>query len=206
MDKTWQFNKKQYMGFQVSPHVDEISKFRIKYFREYPYLYDGNMEYEREYFEGFMKDPNALVITASNNNEKIVGVITGLPLKSDADILKTTEEKFLEIGENPSRYFYIGELIVDGQYRDKGVAAALLIAAESFAKSSGFDLITFSMVVREKDHPLKPLGYIGLEAACERNGYKRNHIVIEHHWPTIFADGSVKDVNNKMEFWVKELN
>jgi len=36
-------------GSAILSHLEDIARLRIQVFREWPYLYDGSMEYEREY-------------------------------------------------------------------------------------------------------------------------------------------------------------
>ncbi len=35
-------------GRQLLPHMESIARLRISVFRAYPYLYDGDMEYEKK--------------------------------------------------------------------------------------------------------------------------------------------------------------
>ena len=38
-------------GIAVEPWLDELADLRIRIFRDYPYLYDGSVEYERDYLD-----------------------------------------------------------------------------------------------------------------------------------------------------------
>jgi len=64
---------------RLSFYLKEIASFRIKYFREYPYLYEGTFDYEKKYIAGFTKDPKALLAIIKKDNE-IIAVSTALPL------------------------------------------------------------------------------------------------------------------------------
>lgn len=66
-------------GAQIVKYLEEVVKFRLKVFREYPYLYDGNLDYEKEYFKDFANNPRAMVILVTRG-EKTVGVATSIAL------------------------------------------------------------------------------------------------------------------------------
>ena len=38
-------------GPELEPFIDGLGRLRIAVFREYPYLYDGSLDYEREYLK-----------------------------------------------------------------------------------------------------------------------------------------------------------
>ena len=40
-------------GAALEPWLDALGKLRITVFREYPYLNDGTLEYEREYLKTY---------------------------------------------------------------------------------------------------------------------------------------------------------
>ncbi|HBF93820.1 MAG TPA: GNAT family N-acetyltransferase, partial [Marinobacter adhaerens] len=35
-------------GDQIKPYLDDLARLRIEVFRHFPYLYDGDMDYERK--------------------------------------------------------------------------------------------------------------------------------------------------------------
>ena len=47
-------------GPDLQPHLDGLGRLRIAVFRDYPYLYDGTLEYEREYLQSYLKSPAQL--------------------------------------------------------------------------------------------------------------------------------------------------
>ncbi len=46
------FQLRQLHGQELGPWLDVLGKLRIRVFREFPYLYDGSLEYERDYLGG----------------------------------------------------------------------------------------------------------------------------------------------------------
>ena len=62
-------------GEQLTPWVEDLAKLRIKVFREYPYLYDGDLDYEKDYLATYLDSERSLVgLTFSNH--KLVGATT----------------------------------------------------------------------------------------------------------------------------------
>ena len=40
-------------GAALLPHLDAVAALRIAVFRDWPYLYDGDAAYEREYLDAY---------------------------------------------------------------------------------------------------------------------------------------------------------
>lgn len=195
---------KKYFGNEVIPYIRRISDFRIKYFKEFPYCYEGNYEYEYEYFKGFSQDDKSLVIELSDK-EKIIALSTAMPLVSSADILKDAELAFQNVGLNPANYYYLGEIIVDEFSRSQGIAKLVLEKNEEVAKELGFKKMCLSVVVRREDDLRRPANYKSSDSVWEKNGYIKQNIYIDYHWPTILEDGKVEDISNEMVFWTKDI-
>jgi|GEM_PF-357781 len=189
---------------RLSSYLKEIAAFRIKYFREFPYLYEGNFEYEHKYINGFASDSRALLTIVKKDTE-IVGVSTALPLVSEADILGDAVKKFVEKGLNPKEYYYYGEVVIKPEHQGQGVAGALMKMQESFAKSLGFEKIALATVVRNTSDERMPKNYVSTDGVWRAAGFKKEDIYIDYEWPTILADNSIKSINNLMVFWTKDL-
>ena len=41
---------------------DDVAALRIAVFRDWPYLYDGTVEYERSYLESYRNSPAAVLV------------------------------------------------------------------------------------------------------------------------------------------------
>lgn len=194
----------KYTGEAVVDHIQPISEFRILYFKEFPYCYQGNYEYEKEYFLGFSQEKNALVIELLDKGQTI-GLSTAMPLVSDADILKDAEAAFVRAGSNPLDYYYLGEVILHPDWRGKGLVKKILQMNEVFALENGFSKMCLSVVIRDEFDPRKPQNYRSSDHVWEKAGYLKKDIFIDYHWPTILEDGSVKELTNPMVFWTKSL-
>ena len=51
-------------GPEAAAWVDELAALRIRIFRDFPYLYDGTVAYERRYLESYFQAPRAVCVIA----------------------------------------------------------------------------------------------------------------------------------------------
>ena len=66
-------------GDAILPHLPALARLRIAVFRDWPYLYDGDEGYERDYLATYARAPGAAVVIAFAGAEP-VGASTCLPL------------------------------------------------------------------------------------------------------------------------------
>ena len=59
-------------------------RLRISVFRDWPYLYDGSLEYERAYLQTYRDSPGALLVGAFDG-ERLVGASTSTPMEDHAE-------------------------------------------------------------------------------------------------------------------------
>lgn len=81
-------------GSELEPHLDALGALRIAVFREYPYLYDGSLEYEREYLRTYLKSAGSLVVLAFDD-DRVVGATTCLPMLDEGPEF---QEAFVKAG------------------------------------------------------------------------------------------------------------
>jgi len=189
-------------GFEITPFIEEVSKLRIKFFREFPYLYEGNMDYELEYMQGFANNENSLLCIVEVDS-KVVACLTGMPLASEADILKGCEKQFEELGHLPSELFYFGEAIVLPEFRGKALTKSMHDKMLESAKANGFSKSCLATVIREKDDPRRPENYWSVYSLCRDLGYCKVPIVMPFSWPTIQPNGDTVEKMNDLKFWLK---
>lgn len=193
------------IGKEMLSYIQTVSEMRIKEFENYPYLYKGNFEYEKNYMTGFANDPKSCLGIAKNG-DTIVGISTGMPLKSDAEILKDAELVYKKADKDPTLYYYFGEFIVHPQFRGQGISKQLAIDMEAFAKNYGFSKICLLTVIRSVNDPRKPTNYIGTDHVWRALGFTTDQQTIDYHSPTILESGEVKDIMNPMQFWSKDIS
>ena len=92
-------------GDEIKPVLPALAKLRIIVFRDWPYLYDGTIEYEEKYLAKFAAAKGAVCVVARDGDE-VVGASTGAPMIEHADEFAAPFEK---AGYDLSKIFYCGE-------------------------------------------------------------------------------------------------
>lgn len=180
--------------------IPELARLRIEVFRDFPYLYDGSLEYERSYLERLVHCPESILVVAFDA-DKVVGVSTGLPLEAETD---NVQRPWIEKGVDITRIFYYGESVLQKEYRGMGVGVRFFEEREKWARSlRRFDIITFCAVIRPQNHPLKPPGYIPLDAFWTKRGFtKTAHTICQMSWQD---RGEATESKKSLHFWTKPL-
>lgn len=191
-------------GSAAKTHMEVLAAFRINYFREFPYLYDGTMEYELRYLDGFFNHPEAC-LRIGWDGDRVVAVSTSIPLISDYEIVGDAEKLFSQRGLNGRSFIYFGEIILVPEVRGQGLFARIFADQESDAALKGYSGTCFLAVVRNSDHPLWPKGYVQPWGKWIHLGYQKTEILTDFNWPTLQVTGRSIDQSNPMAFWVKEF-
>lgn len=176
-----------------------LARLRVAVFRDFPYLYDGDLAYEQKYLAKFLDIPDGTIVVA-RDGEEIVGASTALPLlKAGA----SEQLPFSAAGLDLSRFYYFGESVLMPAYRGRGIGVAFFNEREARARFLGYATATFCAVQRPADHPRRPKDYVPLDEFWTRRGY------VEH--PELSTTFSWQDIDETQEspkpmvFWTKEL-
>src|SRR5690625_1671810 len=101
-------------GSDIEPYLRELVRLRIAVFREFPYLYDGDAEYEAGYMRKYAASKNSVFVLALSGGD-VVGVSTGVPLlDADADFRKPFEQSKYDLADVFSFGVYVIELALCG--------------------------------------------------------------------------------------------
>lgn len=187
-------------GDAMRAAIPELARLRVAVFREWPYLYDGTINYESAYLRRFAASDDAVVIAAYDGDE-VVGVATGAPLRDHAEAFgKAFEQRGLDI----DRIFYCGESVLLPTYRGRGLGHAFFDGREAHARAlRRFTQVTFCGVVRPDDHPAKPDGYRPLDPFWTKRGYvKADGLTTTFAWKDI---DQASETEKPMQFWMKAL-
>ncbi len=191
---------KSVTGSDILKVLPDLGRLRIIVFRDWPYLYDGTLEYEEKYLEKFAKAKGAVVVCAYDGDE-MVGASTGAPMVEHADEFG---EPFKKAGYDISKIFYCGESVLLKSHRGYGLGHAFFDGREEQArKLGGFTQSSFCRVVRPDDHTLKPADYAPLDPFWKKRGYAPiDGIVATFDWKDIDQPG---ETIHNMQFWMKNL-
>lgn len=186
-------------GAALTEALDDVARLRIAVFRDWPYLYDGSIDYEREYLQAYEQSNRAIVI-AVYDGDWLVGASTGAPLSEHAD---SFFKAFAGTTINIDKTFYCGESVLLPRYRGRGIGTQFFDLREEYARGMGYDHICFASVVRPPDHPLTPTAYRPLDAFWTNRGYGRLPGVVAHFpWKDVDQDVST---DKPLQFWSRDL-
>lgn len=189
---------RRFSGDQLGHYLDAVARLRIAVFRDFPYLYDGTMDYERKYLQTYLNCPQAVVVVALAGDE-VVGCSTGIPMAFEE---ASFQRPFLEQGYDPARVFYCAESVLRPEYRGQGIGVKFFDEREAHAAElGGFDWIAFCSVVRPAGHPLRPPGYEPLDRFWQKRGYaKQPELSATYTWKDIDQPA---ETSKRLEFWLK---
>jgi len=191
-------------GERIAGVLAEVARLRIAVFQEWPYLYAGSLEYEREYLADFSRERDAVVIAAFDGGD-VVGAATAAPLGGHSSAFVPL---FAARGLDPARVFYLGESVLLPQWRGQGLGHRFFDGREAHARacrSSGLPYLhaAFCGVVRAEDDPRRPAGHRPLDAFWMKRGYaKVEGLVGNYDWQEI---GAEHESGHPMQFWMRAL-
>lgn len=186
-------------GTAIAPVVEDLAGLRVRVFRDWPYLYEGSLAYERKYLAKYAGIAEATVVVARADGI-VVGASTALPLVQTEPELQAP---FRAADLEPADYYYYGESVLLPEWRGRGVGVAFFAAREERARSLGFRYGTFCGVVRPADHPARPAGYVPLDAFWRKRGYAPlPGVTATFSWRDV---GEAAETAKPMAFWAKRL-
>ncbi len=180
--------------------IPALADLRIEVFRAWPYLYDGDLAYEAGYLSRFRHADRAF-LAAAYDGDTIVGAATAAPMAGEAVEFRGPFER---AGFDTSKIFYFAESLLRPAYRGRGAGVKFFEAREAHARSFGsYSHAVFCGVVRADDHPMKPEGYVPLDAFWRKRGFdKLDGITTVYSWKDV---GASQETAKPMQFWIKQL-
>lgn len=191
---------KSVTGEDILGVLDDLARLRITVFRDWPYLYDGTLDYEEKYLRTFAAAKGAVVVCAYDG-DFMVGASTGAPMIEHAEEFG---EPFRKAGYDIAKIFYCGESVLLKSHRGFGLGHAFFDGREAQARNlGGFTHSTFCRVVRPDHHPLKPADYQPLDPFWRKRGYEPvPGLIATYDWKDIDQAG---ETTHQMQFWMKTL-
>ena len=185
-------------GSALQQYIPELARLRIEVFRDFPYLYDGDLGYEEHYLQTYINCPESVIVLAFDG-DKIIGASTAIPLKYETDEVK---QPFLEHGYNPDEVFYCGESVLNKAYRGLGIGVRFFEEREAHAADlGGFKHICFCCVERPIDHPRRSPDYVPLDKFWnKRNYFKHPELKTTYTWKDLDEETATP---KPMTFWLK---
>jgi GNAT superfamily N-acetyltransferase len=186
-------------GDALDRALDDVARLRIAVFYEWPYLYDGDLEYERRYMQSY-RDSDRAVLVGAFDGDRLVGASTGTPMMDHADDFAAA---FAQSDYDLNDVFYCAESVLLPDYRGHGIGNAFFDHREDHARDLGFKHIAFCGVIRPDDHPMRPATYRPLDPFWRKRGYQKlDGVIAQFSWTDI---GQGAQTPKPLQFWIRPL-
>lgn len=187
------------MGAAIREQLQTLAALRLMVFRDWPYLYDGTLDYERQYLETYARCDDSIAVLAWDGAH-CVGATTALPMRhAEAAMRKPFEQAALTTGAT----LYFGESVVLASHRGRGIGVAFFEQREAHARALGLTRCAFCAVDRPASHPLKPANYTPNDAFWTRRGYTRQPALqCAFDW---LDRGEPAPTTHTLTYWLREL-
>lgn len=186
-------------GEALDAALDDVARLRIAVFRDWPYIYDGSLEYERRYIQSYRESDAAGVVGAFDGTT-LVGAATGTPLEDHAGNFAAP---FAGTGLKLEDVFYCAESVLLSDYRGQGLGHAFFDHREAHARELGRGHSVFCSVIRPDDHPLKPADYRPLDGFWRKRGYApMAGVIARFKWTDLSED---QQTEKALQFWGRPL-
>ncbi len=186
-------------GKEIIPYIHDLAALRIEVFKDFPYLYVGDMEYEEKYLKTYVSCPEAIMILVFDE-DAVVGASTAIPLEFETMEVK---KPFREQGIPITDVFILGESLLYPIYRGRKLYRRFFEEREAAAREYGAKIAAFFVVERSPDDLRQPEDYRPLDTVWERVGYKKHP---ELRWYLEWKEvGQQAATPKPMIFWLKTL-
>ena len=187
-------------GADIATQLIPLAHLRIQVFREYPYLYDGSLDYEQAYLQRYLSSPRSIAVLAWDN-DLLIGASTGMPLVDEVDEF---QQPFSDTQWPMPELFYCAESVLLPEYRGRGIYRDFFHLREQHAIALACNQSVFCAVVRPQNHPLRPQDYKSLDDVWQRFGYTCLEGVTTHFsWQDL---GDSEDTAKRMQFYGKSMS
>ncbi len=187
-------------GRRLLDHILDVARLRIDVFEEYPYLYRGSLDYERQYLQSYLSADSAMVVLAKDAGA-VVGASTVIGLwQAEAEF----RQPFISRGQALEAVAYFGESVLQKEYRGRGIGHRFFDEREAHARRLGCQWAAFCAVERDADHPLRPAGYRALHEFWSGRGYVRQpDLQVRLSWLDVDQPAPTSKV---LTFWIRRLS
>ncbi len=190
---------KVYHGNEIENIIPDLARLRITVFHDFPYLYEGDYEYEKNYLQIYLTSNESTVVAVFDDG-KMVGAASAMPLKDEAEYVKAP---FIAQKFDLDQIYYFGESVLLKAYRGRGLGNVFFDERENAARKFHYPTTCFCAVVRSDDHPLRPINHRSLDEFWLKRGYQKNsNLISAFSWKDI---GDLIETKKPMIYWTKWL-
>lgn len=186
-------------GAALDAALDDVARLRIAVFRDWPYLYDGTLEYERAYLQTYRDSPGALLVGAFDG-DRLVGASTSTPMEDHAEAFGAP---FAARGLTLTDILYGAESVLLPEYRGRGLGHRFFDLREDHARGLGRHHVAFCSVKRADDHPARPATFRTNDAFWQGRGYAiLPGVMAKFSWKDV---GDAVDTVKPLQFWMRAV-
>lgn len=186
-------------GADLEQHLDAVAGLRIAVFRDWPYLYDGSLDYERDYLQTYRESAQALLVGAFEG-DRLIGASTSTPMEDHAAEFAAP---FAAVGLPLSAILYGAESVVLPEYRGLGLGHRFFDLREDHARKLGRSHVAYCSVQRPEDHPMRPAQHRSNDAFWLGRGYAPlAGVIAEFAWRDV---GETQETKKPLQFWMRAL-
>lgn len=186
-------------GGDLERHVDDVARLRIAVFRDWPYLYEGALDYERAYVNSYQSAPGSLLVGAFDAG-MLVGASTSTLMEDHAD---SFAGPLARLGVPAGDILYGPESVLLPAYRGQGLGHRFFDLREAHARRLGRGHVAFCSVIRPEDDPRRPPVWRKNDAFWLGRGYAPlPGIMAEFSWKDV---GEAAETLKSLQFWMRRL-
>lgn len=186
-------------GQDITDHAEDVARLRIAVFRDWPYLYDGEAAYEREYVESYRDRPGTLLVGAFDLG-RLVGASTSTPLE---DLSAEFAAPFSARGIPRDRVLWGPESVLLPLYRGQGIGHRFFDFREAHARSLGRSHVAFASILRPDTHPARPANARSNDAFWRGRGYApMEGAEVTFEWRDV---GDTVETPKRLQVWWRAL-
>lgn len=186
-------------GAALDAALDDLAQLRITVFRDWPYLYEGTLDYERSYLQVYRDSVDAILVGAFDGKH-LIGAATASPMEDHAAEFAAALQP---LGLPARQIYYAAESVLLPEYRGQGIGHRFFDLREEKARDLGRSHLAFCAVIRPQDHPLRPPNPRSNDAFWRKRGYTPvTGAVAEFRWRDI---DQAQETTKHLQFWMREL-
>lgn len=186
-------------GPALEAALDDVAALRIAVFRDWPYLYDGTLDYERQYLATYRDNPGALLVGAFHEG-RLIGASTSTRMEDHAEAFAAP---LRQIEVPVTSILYGAESVLLPPYRGIGMGHRFIDVREDHARALGRSHVAFASVTRPADHPLRPSDARTNDAFWRGRGYAPlPGVEALFSWRDV---GDAEESEKPLQFWMRAI-
>lgn len=186
-------------GVEIIPFADDLARISNIVYKEYPYLYDVEDDAEF-YLTKFCHSPEAKLCLVYDGQNS-VGYAIGLPLKAYSS---SFQQPFFDFGIDVENFFYLGEIALLPEYRERGIGKRMLSEMEAMVmRENKYSNMCLVHIDESQILEKSPVNYASHATFWLHFGYKQYpNLSFTQDWKNV---GAPNVSSHTLIYWIKPL-